>query len=349
MKRRSCIVWVATMVCGMVFISLMSCQKKEETQRMEKTEQTEENEYDVKDKPILEEEMEQNSSLAKSREVTGSIPAKSTLRFSREPRLGETVDLIFTITPSEDVPVMNVVFRMLRGVELVGSEKVVKSSARKNETKEFVSKVKFIASPAWVSVIVGGTAVMADGKRFPLFEGKILRRIIIDEETKQFGSYGQKLEMGPEYRYDMAIGEIFPPGEYLGSGPYAREMIERLKKMEPQLTDWEAIYLHRDALRALWKGIGGSDDEKIRWFLKEGWLEKQRKGEAVKDKWLEELIQRNLEEQKKSQGEEGGLFVPEKESLSTIIQVETRFVGQFRYKKHKYGSCGIVEYPSSLY
>jgi hypothetical protein len=233
---------------------------------MEITEQTNENETEVKES-ILEEEALQNSSPKEFGKEPASIPAKTNIRLSKEPRLGETVQVIFTVAPSEDVPAMDVVFNMVKGVELVGGEKVLKSqvfksSAKKNEMKKFVAKV-------------------------PLNRGRALRRVIIDEKTKQFGSYGQKLSMGPEYRYDMASGEIFPPGEFSGSGVYAREMIERLKKVEPKLTDWEAIYLHRDALRALWKGIGGSEDERIKWLLK-------REGDSEKDMWLEELIRLKL-------------------------------------------------------
>jgi hypothetical protein len=265
---------------------------------MEITEQTNENETEVKES-ILEEEALQNSSPKEFGKEPASIPAKTNIRLSKEPRLGETVQVIFTVAPSEDVPAMDVVFNMVKGVELVGGEKVLKSqvfksSAKKNEMKKFVVKVKFISSPVWLSAKARGFATSADGKTLPLNRGRALRRVIIDEKTKQFGSYGQKLSMGPEYRYDMASGEIFPPGEFSGSGVYAREMIERLKKVEPKLTDWEAIYLHRDALRALWKGIGGSEDERIKWLLKEGWLNKQREGDSEKDMWLEELIRLKL-------------------------------------------------------
>ena len=226
MERRIGKVWIATLLCGVVFLSFVSCQKKEQTQRIEIAEQTEGKEAEVKEEPIFEERDLQNSSTAKSGKETVSIPAKITLRLSNEPRLGETVDLIFTITPSEDVPEMSVDFDMLKGVELAGGEKVTKSSAKKNETKEFVIKVKFISPPVALGVKAKGTAKSAEGKRLPLNRGGILRRYIIDEKTKQFGSLGQKLERMPEYRYDIASGEIFPPGEYLGSGVYAREMIE---------------------------------------------------------------------------------------------------------------------------
>jgi hypothetical protein len=235
---------------------------------------------------------------AASTKPSGSIPAETTLRLSREPCLGETVEVIFTITPSEDIPEMRVTFELIRGTEWGGGDTVFESSASKGETKEFRTRVRFVSSPATVGADAKGHAVASDGRRYPLKAGRSLGLITVDEETGRLSRVQQKLASGPEYRYDMMQGVIYPPGQYYGTGPGAREMIEKLKRLEPRLTDWEAVYLHRDALRAYERGIGRGDqqaeDERIDWLLEKGWLEKQREGEEVKEKWLEDLFEEKL-------------------------------------------------------
>jgi hypothetical protein len=294
-------VWVATLISGVFFMSLISCQKKEKTQSMEIVEETKGEEVKEKEQPMIVSEAEQNIPSSKIQKgIFFSIRAKTSLSLSKEPRLGETIDLTLTVTPPKDAPILTVAFKARSGVVLIEPQKAVESNAKKDETKKFAAKIKITSSPVHFIASVNGVAVLDNGKRVPLEGGSVLRLVIIDEETKQFGTPGQKLAMGPEYRYDMASGEIFPPGEFSGSGIYAREMIERLKKVEPKLTDWQAIYLHRDALRALWKGIGGSEDERIKWLLKEGWFNKHKDVETEKDMWLDELIQQKLIEHKKS-------------------------------------------------
>jgi len=87
-------------------------------------------------------------------------------------------------------------------------------------------------------------------------------------------------------------------------------------------------------------------EERWRFLLKMGWLEKQRAGKTVKEKWLNELIEKY---KGKPLREEPGLnpnfFRSDSDNINNSINgfdsTKTRwsyiyFKGQFRYKKHKY-------------
>ena len=201
MKKWSRKVWVAMMVCGVIFLYLVSCQKKEEVEKTEIKEQLNEEKPELKEEPVLEDTHPNKDVIAGRVIIEETVYAKTTLRLSKEPRLGETVDAIFTITLPEDVPSMNVVF-WGRAVEILDEGKELQSSAKRNETKEFVTKVKFVSSPAYVHARVKEVAVLSNGKRKILRGGSVLRREIIDEETKQFGTEEELRRGKPEYQYD---------------------------------------------------------------------------------------------------------------------------------------------------
>jgi len=281
------------------------------------------------------------------------LPSRLKLELSNEPRLGEVVQATFTVTSLVSVPQMKVIWGSpLQGVEIVGGVSEVYCDMAENETRVFIIEVRFVSSPVHFGAKVGrwwyATELeqirygLSEGEeRFGLSASASLRRVVIDEETGQFGPPGQKLSMEPEYRYDMESGTIYPIGEYQGSGPYAREMIEQLKDLEPELTDWEAVYLHRDALKAFFRGVGGN---RIEWLLREGWLMKSRGGEKQKDRWLEELIRQRLLDQEGSENRDGTMYPPATEQrLTTGPQLtETGFLGRFKFKKHKYDTTGLL-------
>ncbi|MGB3478270.1 MAG: hypothetical protein WBB67_03825, partial [bacterium] len=71
------------------------------------------------------------------------------------------------------------------------------------------------------------------------------------------------------------------------------EIIALIQKINPELTDWEVIYLHYDGIQAVMGGIGTkstTEEEIWRFLLESGWLDKQRVDKDIKEQWLKKMI-----------------------------------------------------------
>jgi hypothetical protein len=210
----------------------------------------------------------------------------------RPPLLEEITDVFFAITSPEDIPELRIVFKALEGAQLATSDTVLESSIPGGEAREFRSKVRFASSPAIVTVEARGHFRVKDGTSQPVYVVRSFRVTKVDWETESARVLERMQDPIPDPYYDMLSGRIL--GQLYGWGLDTRHMIERLKKFEPRLTDWEAVYLHRDAIKAYRKGAGGDNDERIQWLLENGWLERQRKGERAREKWFQELLEVRL-------------------------------------------------------
>ena len=75
-----------------------------------------------------------------------------------------------------------------------------------------------------------------------------------------------------------------------------RQIAEEMKKYEPALSDSEALCLHADNYKLIVNGIGdpkATDAERIEHLLQAGWLGAQRDSATVKEKWLNEFMEKN--------------------------------------------------------
>jgi len=190
-----------------------------------------------------------------------SIPAQWGLDLSHEPRIGDTVSLIFTVTPSESVPEMRVWFDRLGGVKLTGGDTVVYSSASKNEKKTFSIQVVCISPLVDLCVEARGKAISENGESFPLRGGGRIRRSIRDDATGQFRTDADDRARRPEYHYWPWTGEVtsqIQPAD----ARYTRKLMEDLKERYPTLTDWDAIYVLHD-LEVLFDRYGLSGGKAI--------------------------------------------------------------------------------------
>jgi len=309
---------------------------------------------------------EEEPCLIPSSKIAFSIPVEVSLKLSKEPHLGEVVRLIFELTPSEDIPKMIVEFHLLKGVEVVGGAPVIHSSAGKDERKEFAIKLKFVSSPVHLGVKARGTAITAKGERFPLRTGGSLRRVIVDEKTGRFGG-AEELFKDPWWNYDPLSGEDIrvSPAE----AERNRKWIEEMRGVETSITDWEALYLCRDAMMC----SPESSEESLRVNKKRGWERIPEKGKILLENgWLQEFrksprtdirtitrdkpdLRRKLEEHLewlKRLRKEGGRKGERERSGKgetvapvTAIDTPTQFTGSWVYQKYPYDTSGIDSVP----
>jgi hypothetical protein len=209
-----------------------------------------------------------------TRKTSASIPVQWGLDLSHEPRIGDTVSVIFTVTPSESVPEMKIWFDRLGGVKLVAGDTIVYSSASKNETKTFSIQVVCISPLVDLCVKAMGKAISENGESFPLRVGGRIKRRIKDDATGQSVTDSDKRELRPEYQYWPSTGEmtrdILP-----ADARYTRKLMEDLKEKYPDLTDWDALYILHD-LEVLFGRYGLSGEEAIEVALDAGRLTKEQ-------------------------------------------------------------------------
>ena len=69
-----------------------------------------------------------------------------------------------------------------------------------------------------------------------------------------------------------------------------------MRKFEPALIDSEALCLHQDNYLLIINAIGDSnatDEQRIEYLLKAGWLKAQRLGAEAKEKWFNDFMEKN--------------------------------------------------------
>ncbi len=355
--RRS--LWVAAVACGVLVVSLMAFlgrkAKNEEKSRKEDGSSAFEARKSV------------NASSHRMTKMRYSIPVKATFRLSKEPRLGETVRVTYTITPSEDVPEMRVSFDKLKGVEVVSGGTVFHSGADKGETKVFSIEVRLVSSPVDLGVWVRGKAILEDGTSLPLCSGGRLARMIVDEETGQFGTWGEYCNSKLEFRYDPVDGSWLEVG-VPGLASWNRRIIEMMRRLEPAISDSEALCLHSEMYQVLippevsarWDEEKQEwiEDEIFRYYLQEGWLKAMREGR--REDWqreqkekIEREWERHRREEKGKRGDKdktGSLLPGDSGSEGAFSNdpvrpldqdVLVRFDGRWRFRKHLYDTTGL--------
>lgn len=356
--RRS--VWVAALVCGVLAASsvlFLSHPGREEEQR--RGADLQENVGQLGEGNESSFASKQRETGKESRLVSWEtlvwIPGTQNLELSREPRLGEIATATYTLTLHEDIyhifgkererirqdpngPKLARLYSQylgwdeniphhlkiefhLTGVETVGGSKVIECDMVNGESRSFNIGLRFVSSPARINVTA--RLFFKHRQEGPhLFGGTDISRVIIDEETGQFGTVGEYLNR-VEFRYNPGVAD-WEPEPHEGLGPKNREIIGAFRKLEPALTDSEALCLHYDFYNTpylCWtppeKGKEKLTDEDVaRYLLNQGWLEKHREGGKAKEKWLKAVSEKNrkLQEKlrKKSKGSshDSGSFIP---------------------------------------
>lgn len=90
---------------------------------------------------------------------------------------------------------------------------------------------------------------------------------------------------------------------HAGYVEWNKRIIATARKLEPALSDSEALCLHADIVNEntpyqysgpiLHEKTSTTDEELFDFLLKRGWLDKHRAGEAIKKEWLRQLSEEN--------------------------------------------------------
>ncbi|MEO0228218.1 MAG: hypothetical protein ABIL70_09250, partial [candidate division WOR-3 bacterium] len=182
-------------------------------------------------------------------------------------------------------------------VKILGKNEIYIPELRNEWTKELKFRLQIVKKIPYISIIchlypirdfrMGRVTQVADA----------IELYLLDSLTGQYGTreeYEKKLRQQAEWWYDPA-GEFTSDPVSPDCAARNKEIIASLKKLEPNLTDWEALYLHYDGIQALMGGMGDAKttwEDRWKFLLEMGWLEKQRAGKEIKQKWLKELIEK---------------------------------------------------------
>lgn len=175
-----------------------------------------------------------------------------------KPNLGDNVKITFYLeTPYKNIPEFRVEFKLLKGVELVSGEEVqTHPPLEKGESAEFPIKVKIISR----HLLLFTTAYLHITDRqsgnewgYPVGAGDIDMIVLAKDETISYEKFGNDPDLwpriGPEYQYDIVGGMRIPPlGRVSEEVKKIREEIEELKKLDPTLSDWDALELLHDVV-----------------------------------------------------------------------------------------------------
>ncbi|KPJ49217.1 hypothetical protein AMJ40_06000 [candidate division TA06 bacterium DG_26] len=239
--------------------------------------------------------------------MAGLLPAKVTLSLSKQPKLGEEVDLLGTVTPEIDVPRLKIRFGFRGDVHLVSGHPTIYTSARGGETKTHAVRVVFKSSDVRVSLHAGSCHKNQKGEEVVCpAHGSRIWLSVVDEQTGQFSSYHTYQDwLNRRSRHVFmlynGIDSEWLPQPTMEFYELNRHIAQEMRKYEPALSDSEALCLHEDNYKLIINGIGSagaSDSVRIEYMLEAGWLKAQRAGSATKRKWLKEFMEKNKGEWK---------------------------------------------------
>jgi len=277
--------------------------------------------------------------------VTHDLPAKVKLYLLQEPKINETVTVVYEIITQCNVDALSITIGVDGGQVIGKHNKATKQgkqysyvnedfiNVKKGGIYKYTVKIKILSSPFRISGC-------ARGKGYTGENGKIVRLgsppatslyYYLDENTGRLRTIEQA-QTDIVYHYNPSAGEFLKEPDASGV-EINRGIIKRMKSFESALSDSQALALHGDMVQGIMFGIGVSkndaskptkevEDMIIKYLLKEGWLDKLKN--RTKDKWFEKLKQESKVKFDKSEGDDKGakaLFI---------------FNGQWKYKKHGY-------------
>jgi hypothetical protein len=199
------------------------------------------------------------------------------LSLSREPYLGDTIQATLTVTALESLDNIKLIWGLKHtGIEVVNCRKETYFCLEKGEAQVFTASLHFISSPADFTVRLFRPRYDRSGveRRGPSIGGAGFSRILVDEETGRFGGVAEFKALRPEYQYDPMTGKM--TGDI---GPtqaqYNRKRMDDLRKRDPTLTDWDALYALHD-LEVLFSRYGLSGEKAVEVALEASRLVKEQ-------------------------------------------------------------------------
>lgn len=284
------------------------------------------------------------------------------------PRVGQTFTVKYRIRLEDNAPqgmangkyyaVMHA--RSQDPVEVIDNEEALIQGLSYTKWQEINFRARIVEPALTIRIIVG---IRLEGTKGGSAGGSI-DFVLIDPVTGQYGNreeYSESLFQGAEWHYDPA-GEFvnFPDHVSPDCAKRNLEIIERIQKINSDLSDWEAVYLHYDGIQAIMAGIGSTsttEEDIWRFLLNEGWLEKYRSGESTRQQWLNNLIDQYKGKPLVKEGGMSSQFF-RNTNISIGDNYTSRdsgqvgdddwpyiyFKGQFRYLKHKYKpTSGLID------
>jgi len=271
------------------------------------------------------------------------------------PKVGDVFEVVYRLKLKSGLEPRSGNYCVLIGcdpsgaIEIIGKDRLFFPGLEAGEWKEFYIQYRILKPLNEIRIGVS-LGQMYGGQFYGPLASTGMSLYLIDPETGQYGTreeYERQLHQKAEWWYDPA-GEFTSDPVSPDCAKRNREIIAQLKQIEPNLTDWEALYLHYDGIQALMGGMGdGKTTWEDRWkfLLGMGWLEKQRAGKEIKEKWLKEMIEKYKGKPLiKEQGLNPQFFRDNSDCVgnNSHLPDSTKrwsyfyFNGQFRYKKHQY-------------
>jgi hypothetical protein len=189
-----------------------------------------------------------------------------------KPNLGDEVELRCTmLIPYRDIPRSKIVFTLYHGAQLTsGQRETVFSPLKKGMSAQAAIRFKVVSR--LLQIEVGTRVEVSDGHGGKMWRGesgKMIDMVIFaEDDTISYEKYGHDLELwsriGPEYCYDIEAGaRVRSFGRpYDEEAKRIRSEIEELNRLDPTLSDWEALELMHDVIyNMIWR-YGIHDREK---------------------------------------------------------------------------------------
>jgi len=235
------------------------------------------------------------ASASANKTYTGpDILVKQNVKIVGEFYLNKTTKMHCTITSPVDVPEMRFTIKS-RSAEVIGPKEILASiKANVPHTVDFF--VLPNADPLVINVkSIGRAGDKSAGATFRI------QLVLVDEKTGRFGSrdekkYSKKTDLHILRRYDYNIGEwTKKPNDSFMGGNYT--IICSIRKLEPSITDSEALCLHADLFKIglPYKDdpngkaviiMDGTESEQYKCSLGNGWLKAFRMGK--RGAWIKE-------------------------------------------------------------
>ncbi len=278
-----------------------------------------------------------------------------------KPKLNEPITITWKITSDKDIEKVGVRFRSLWGVEVITdiqpvgfqteeiytkqysdhrTNRVLIYKISKGETREFTATIKFVKVPTIYKAIgVSFSIQSSDNKNGWGAGGWGVSYVYVDPVTGLLGDRDDWEKSKNIWvdknsiicHYDYIDGSFTKESlsEYAGEN---KRIISMLRKIEPSITDSEALNLHSDRFKigipygyeSVWIAKENKWDEskQFKYYLDNGWLKAFRSG--GREKWIKEYkskVQKSWEGKSKSETDSKGVVT---------------FTGQWVYKDHKY-------------
>ena len=285
-----------------------------------------------------------------TRILTGDVEYKLYIN-GNYPKVGEVFEVVFRVRlksqndlqhmPEEAIAegyVVSFGARPKAAVKLLSNNEIFIPVLNLGEWQEFVGKYRITKPSMWVTV--GAEIRLKAVKAGP---GLGHTFYLLDSLTGQYGTKEQWLKRGIGVlgKYNNVepqwFSEIDPVWE-----PSNRKIAQEMRKFEPALIDSEALCLHQDNYLLIINAIGDSnatDEERIEYLLKAGWLEAQRSGAEVKEKWFNDFMEKNRGKWGgnpklnffRNTNSSGGNYVGN--SSSSQERITTTFIGTWFYNE----------------